>query len=172
MSGSAEFKAAIRGFSAHRTPCLIQKVTHFLLKLHHINSLLKMLDILLEAGYIMFQTVKYPFLGGKWFGAVITLFMRHNLMSLILKHNVTSFSQLLQHSTWRTNMRDPAWLVSNFVVISANTFNSKVIFLLLPLQWCIHHGTGPNQLIRPKNPSPCQDRHVKISTPPPTAGFS
>ena len=96
MSGSAEFKAAIRGFSAHRTPCLIQKVTHFLLKLHHINSLLKMLDILLEAGYIMFQTVKYPFLGGKWFGAVITLFMRHNLMSLILKHDVTSFSQQFQ----------------------------------------------------------------------------
>ena len=56
----------------------------------HFKQMLKIQA--LEAGFnVPNCEVSFPW--GKWFGAVITLFMRHKLMSLILKHNVTSFSQ-------------------------------------------------------------------------------
>ena len=90
------------------------------------------------AGYNV-PNCEVSFPQGKWFRAVITLFMRHNLMSLILKHNVTSFSQPFQkktylNSTWRTNMRGPeakSWLVSNFVVKR----QSFVCFHRLPMMY-------------------------------------
>ena len=119
---------------------------------------------------LMFQTVKYPFLGEVVWSC--NYFIHETQVDVTNPQTQRDLIfSTFEHSTWKKEIwgTHPDWCPT----LSLPIFQQGYLPFASPPLMNFYQGAGPNQLICPKNLSfPCQDRDVKISTPPPTAVFS